>query len=149
MNPHIKTLVNYAINSYGTCLFTPKLGTTLLATTNEVFTGCSECSAFCSEHYAFNKALQKGITQFHLVIIVSEDGERTPCQGCLDKLKQKSPEIMVVTAKPNHEIIRIKTISEIINRTIMPATNFAFCFQLPQKNKKMRPPIIPTQKPRV
>ncbi|HES58991.1 MAG TPA: cytidine deaminase [Caldithrix sp.] len=78
------------------------VGTAILTTDNQIFSGCNvESSSYslsiCAERIALTKALSEGKTDFKAIAIAGRDGVFCPpCGACRQMLYDYAPDLIVI-----------------------------------------------------
>lgn len=101
------------------------VGAALLAENGQIFTGCNVENAaspagICAERTAIVKAISEGVRTFQAVAVVTSDGG-TPCGICRQTLNEFAPEIWVIIARADGEILHELPLSDLLPRSFGPA----------------------------
>jgi cytidine deaminase len=94
------------------------VGSALLAADGTVYTGCNVenaayPSSICAERVALVKAVSDGQREFKTVIVATRDGG-SPCGTCRQMLFEFSPDMWVVMARFDGEIVAQGTLREFL-----------------------------------
>lgn len=101
------------------------VGAALLAENGQVFTGCNVENAaspagICAERTAIVKAVSEGVRTFQAIAVVTGDGG-TPCGICRQTLNEFSPDIWVIIARADGEILYELPLTDLLPRSFGPA----------------------------
>lgn len=102
-----------------------QVGAALLSTSGRVFTGCNvENAAYpasiCAERSAITTAVSEGERQFSAIAVVTRDGG-TPCGICRQVLNEFAPEIVVIIANAQGEVLMIESLNALLPHGFGPA----------------------------
>lgn len=123
-----RTLVNAAVraaqHAYAPYSHYP-VGAALRTTAGVIYTGCnvenaSYSATICAERTALVKAVSEGERQFEAIAVVTDSGG-FPCGICRQMLYEFAPDLRVIIAKPDGEILFEMRLSELLSHGFGPA----------------------------
>ena len=102
-----------------------RVGAALLAENGDIYTGCNvENAAYpvsiCAERTALAKAVSEGCTSFKAVAVVTENGG-TPCGECRQVLNEFNPDMVVLIADADGNLLMQRTLRELLPEGFGPA----------------------------
>jgi cytidine deaminase len=116
-----RTLIRAAIaaarNAYAPYSHYP-VGAALRAADGTIYTGCnvenaSYSATICAERTALVKAVSEGQRQFEAIAVITDTGG-FPCGTCRQMLYEFAPNLRVIIAKPDGEILHDMPLSELL-----------------------------------
>ena len=113
----VKTAIKAAGNAYAPYSNYP-VGAALKATDGTIYTGCNvENAAYpatiCAERTALVKAVSEGQRQFESIAVVSQSGG-FPCGTCRQMLYEFAPDLRVIIANLEGEIVHDARLSDLL-----------------------------------
>jgi len=100
------------------------VGAAILTNDGAIVNGCNVENAVYvvihAEENAIGNAITKGHRVFQAVLVLSKDGEASPCGICRQKLYEHAKEMPVFTTNPNGEIIHQWLLSELLPHAFGP-----------------------------
>ncbi len=100
------------------------VGAALLASNGQIYTGCNVENAsypatICAERTAVVKAVSEGVRAFDVVVVVTHNGV-FPCGMCRQVLNEFGPEMLVIAADSNGQVIDEVSLSDLLPHSFGP-----------------------------
>lgn len=106
-----------------------RVGAALLTSDGEIVTGCNVENAsyggtICAERTAAVKAVSEGHQNFDAIVIVSDNGG-SPCGMCRQFLYEFAPNMVVIIANKQGQVLEELALSDLLPRGFGPASLYA------------------------
>ncbi len=102
------------------------VGSAVLTNSGKLYQGCnvenaSYGLAICAERTAIFKAVSEGEQEFEAIVVITRDGKGMPCGACRQVLNEFNPNMAVITANEQGEIIHTLTLDQLLPHAFGPA----------------------------